>query len=116
MFFHFERPLTMKAGEAWVKRFQESSAIKSAPSMSWQVLDMHRYITAKFATAAEADTFARQAKAIKSTIKYEVGGGAAEVNVIRRMNLPPHIERRGRALRTVYDILSTELRNGEELR
>lgn len=55
------------------------------------------------------------ANAVKPTIKYEVGGVANEVNVIRRKMLPPHVERRGRERHTVCDVLTAELTNGEEL-
>lgn len=72
-------------------------------------------MTANFATVDAANAFARHAKAARPTHKHEVGGTDAEVNVISRKRLPPNIERRGKAVHTVCDVLKGELTSGEEV-
>lgn len=75
---------------------------------------MHRYITAKFDTASDADAYAEIAKAARPTLQH--GGQHEQVRVLRRKNLPPPVERRGQALHVVYDALESELTAGEEIK
>lgn len=62
--FQFGRPHNPQGGRGpWARHFQ--------------VLDVHRYIAAKFDTAAASDFFATHAKAAKPVFGLEVGGGEA---------------------------------------
>lgn len=114
--FQFGRPLAHKAREASARQVKESLASDVVLLQIWQLLDFHRYIMVNFDTAAAADIFAKHAKAARLVCHYEIGGSALDINVIRRKRLPPHIERRGRTLRAVYDALTTKFTSGEELR
>lgn len=100
----------------WVEEFRDSLGGGIARPREWQIIDVHRYVTAKFETADAADKYARHAKTAKPTYKYDAAGGDDEIDIIRRKRLPANIERRGNALHTAYELLNGELTSGEELR
>lgn len=103
--FQFPRPLTLKVADTWVRNFPEQIEAQAGRPKAWQTIDVHRYITAKFESAEAADAYARHAKTAKLAYILEGGGGELEINVLRRKRLPPDIERRGKALHAVYDLL-----------
>lgn len=67
--FQFTKPLTRKAGAEWYEAFNASLQEDAVRPSGVQILVVHRYITAKFVSASEADAYAEADEAYSASLR-----------------------------------------------